>query len=216
MSEDLSSQILPFLRNPENLGLLTALGFVGFLSLARSKTGGSRKAKLGTSRFGSNHEIVAARKEALKQMRIRKHNEVGLNIGEPTDGFWKKDYSRSLYLPNMERGTLVIGQPGSGKTYSAIDPLLRSAIRQGFPILLYDYKYPDESQSEALAGYAIKRGYKVKVFAPTFPESEVVNVLDFLKDEQDAETARQLAEVINSNFDKKNSKEDGFFGDAGQ
>jgi Rad3-related DNA helicase len=29
---------------------------------------------------------------------------------------------------------------GSGKTYGVIDPAIRSAINQGFPIILYDYK----------------------------------------------------------------------------
>jgi type IV secretory pathway TraG/TraD family ATPase VirD4 len=202
--------------NPDTLSLLGAAGFVAYLAISRNSANNPRKKKLGTSQFGGKSEIATARKEALAQMKARKHNEVGLEIGEPSPGFLGKDYSRSLLLPNMERGTLIIGQPGSGKTYSAGDPLLRSAIRQGFPIILYDYKYPDEGQAETAVGYAVKHGYKVNIFAPTFPESQVVNILDFLSGEEDAETARQLAEVINSNFDKKGSKEDGFFSDAGK
>jgi type IV secretory pathway TraG/TraD family ATPase VirD4 len=204
------------LLNPDTLSLLGAAGLVAYLAISRNSANNPRKKKLGTSQFGGKSEIATARKEALAQMKVRKHNEVGLEIGEPSPGFLGKDYSRSLLLPNMERGTLIIGQPGSGKTYSSGDPLVRSAIRQGFPIILYDYKYPDEGQAEAAVGYAVKHGYQVHVFAPTFPESQVVNIFDFLSGEEDAETARQLAEVINSNFDKKGSREDAFFGDAGK
>jgi type IV secretory pathway TraG/TraD family ATPase VirD4 len=204
------------LLSPDTLALLGAAGFMAYLSISRNGANNPRKKKLGTSQFGGKSEMAVARKAALAQMKARKHNEVGLEIGEPSPGFLGKDYSKSLLLPNLERGTLVVGQPGSGKTYSTVDPLLRSAIRQGFPIMLYDYKYPDEGQAEAAVGYAVKHGYKVHIFAPTFPESQVVNILDFLKDQEDSENARQLAEVINSNFDKKGSKEDGFFSDAGK
>jgi len=33
----------------------------------------------------------------------------------------------------------VAGAPDSGKTYSIIDPAIRSAIAQGFPIVVYDF-----------------------------------------------------------------------------
>ncbi|UFP97135.1 type IV secretory system conjugative DNA transfer family protein [Gloeobacter morelensis] len=208
--------VVPFVSSAENLSLLGAGALFAFLQLSRRGSNSSRKSKLGTSRFGDKVETTAARREAMKQRKAAKHNEVALRIGLPADGLLGKDYSHCLDLPNTERGVGVVGQPGSGKTFSAIDPMLRDAVRQGFPILLYDYKYPDESQCETVVTYAVKHGYKVHVFAPTFPESLVVNPLDFLRDEQDAETARQIAEVINANFDLKGSKEDGFFGPAGK
>jgi type IV secretory pathway TraG/TraD family ATPase VirD4 len=91
--------------------------------------------------------------------------------------------------------------------------MIYSAIDQGFPIVLYDFKYPTQAK---VASYAKKMGYEVHVFAPGFPESEVCNPLDFLRDATDAETARQLATVINKNFKMMaSSNEDAFFGPAG-
>jgi type IV secretory pathway TraG/TraD family ATPase VirD4 len=57
----------------------------------------------------------------------------------------------------------------------------------------------------------------VRVFAPGFPESEVCNPLDFLKDETDSLMARQIAEVLNRNFNAGNSNasDDPFFTNAG-
>ncbi|MEM1759888.1 MAG: type IV secretion system DNA-binding domain-containing protein [Thermofilaceae archaeon] len=118
-----------------------------------------------------------------------------------------------LYLPDSQRGTMVCGAPGSGKTFSIIDPLLRSAVELGYPIVLYDFKYPD--QAAALAPYAAMLGYEVYIFAPGYPESETVNVLDFLRDCLDAETAGQIAAVMNKNFSLGATKEeDPFFHNA--
>jgi type IV secretory pathway TraG/TraD family ATPase VirD4 len=117
--------------------------------------------------------------------------------------------------PDAQRGIAVCGGPGSGKTFSVIDPAVRSAINQGFPIILYDFKYP--SQTSRIAGYAAENGYNVRVFAPGYPESDVCNPLDFLKEDTDSLMARQMAEVLNKNFSTggANKSEDPFFTQAG-
>jgi type IV secretory pathway TraG/TraD family ATPase VirD4 len=121
--------------------------------------------------------------------------------------------STILYVPDIQRGTAVVGGPGSGKTFSTINPMTFSAIDQGFPIILYDFKYPSQVK---IATYAKLKGYDVHIFAPGFSESEVANPLDFLRDSSDAESARQIATVINKNFRMLgNSNEDGFFAPAG-
>ena len=61
----------------------------------------------------------------------------------------------------------------------------------------------------------MKRGYKVRVFAPGFPESETCNPLDLLKDEEDAIAAGQMTQVISRNFDRSNNSSDKFFEEAG-
>ena len=68
-----------------------------------------------------------------------------------------------------------------------------------------------------IAGYAAENGYDVRVFAPGFPESDVCNPLDFLKDETDSLMARQMAEVLNKNFASSGAmkSEDPFFTQAG-
>ena len=121
----------------------------------------------------------------------------------------------ALYVPDAQRGTAVVGGPGSGKTFSAIDPLIRSAINQGFPTIVYDFKYP--AQTRRIVAYALKRGYRVNIFAPGFPETDICNPLDLIRNEEDGVGAAQLIEVISKNTDKSRGKGSGdkFFEDAG-
>jgi type IV secretory pathway TraG/TraD family ATPase VirD4 len=129
-----------------------------------------------------------------------------------SDDFLKS--STTLYVPDAQRGISVCGAAGSGKTFSVIDPLIRSSLDQGFPTIVYDFKYP--AQTKRAVAYAMKRGYTVRVFAPGFPESEICNPLDLLRDEEDAVAAGQLAQVINKNFDRGGGDSgDKFFQEAG-
>lgn len=180
--------------------------------------GQGNRQKLARARWAGNKEKGAARNLACSQMEGRKHNRVALfvsrckvekplKVGDKYLIQIPKSKDR-LYFPDVQRGVIVCGAPGSGKTYSLINPLLRSAINQGFPIILYDLKYfqlksgtaSAQGQSAKLAGYAIEWGYEVKVVAPGFGESCAVNLLDFLKDETDGAMARQIAIVLNKNM----------------
>jgi type IV secretory pathway TraG/TraD family ATPase VirD4 len=99
--------------------------------------------------------------------------------------------AKTIWLPDTQRSVMVIGAPGSGKTFSAIDPMIRSIIEQGYPLL-----------TSTVAWYAEKMGYDIHVFAPGFPESDTVNLMDFLTGDvqDDASLAKQLATVLNKNF----------------
>lgn len=173
---------------------------------------GEKKSKLAKGRFGSDAEKAKAKRKALTQLKARKKNAVSVWIGTPQSTPWSKE--QPIYLPDAQRGMAVLGAPGTGKTVSIIDQVVLSVLEQGFPLILWDFKYP--TQTSRLAPYAAKCGYDVKVFAPGFPESERCNPLDFLADETDSLMARQLAEVMNANFKKiGHGTEDGFFGPAG-
>lgn len=119
-----------------------------------------------------------------------------------------------FYIPDIQRGIAVCGAPGCGKTFSVIDPSLRSAIEQGYPIVLYDFKYP--AQASTLAAYAqFFHGYKIYIFAPGYDESNVCNPLEFLRDPLDGETSRQIAVTMNKNFNLgSGDKRDPFFDTA--
>ena len=173
----------------------------------------SKKPRLASGYWGGRKEIGIARRKAQKQIAGRKRNSVALYIGVKNPKYKVPD-SKRLFLPDMQRGTAVAGAPGSGKTFSVIDPMLRSAVELGYPIILYDFKYP--TQCSRIAAYAKSLGYRIDIFAPGFPESQVCNPLDFLRDDTDAETARQIASVLNKNFKLANAgPEDPFFGPAG-
>ncbi|MBD2451151.1 type IV secretory system conjugative DNA transfer family protein [Nostoc sp. FACHB-152] len=192
------------------------------------------KNQLATARWGGVRERNAARKIALKQLRRRKHNRVALYVGTPTgttNQFVNEQIIsqipsdfKTIYIPDAQRGVMVIGGPGSGKSFSMLNPLIRSAIDQGLPLILYDFKYSEQESATAdakgqapiLAGYALERGYDVTVLAPGYGESCIANPLDFLRDEEDSEMARQLAITINRNL-KLGDKDNGnsFFTNAG-
>ncbi len=128
----------------------------------------------------------------------------------------------SLFTPSANLGIKVIGSPGMGKTYGVIDPLLYSAIEQGFPIALYDYKasYKDGKigeggQMSVIGGYAARYGYNIKIFAPGKNYSCTINPLDFIKNDEDFSMARTLAQTFHANIQGANSKSDDFFGPSG-
>ena len=63
------------------------------------------------------------------------------------------------------RSTLVMGTPGSGKTFSILIPALEKSIQQGFAAFVYDFKFPDMTE----VAYNALLNYKPKgIPKPTF------------------------------------------------
>jgi type IV secretory pathway TraG/TraD family ATPase VirD4 len=223
------------LFNPQGGMIGGAVLVMIFLSWQSGNAGPKAKNRLATSRWAGPKEKSAARKKAHQQMNDRRANAVSLFIAAPKLTYLPIALSKPnkaapntsgqkivkitqdqtvTWLPDAQRGLAVLGGPGSGKTHSVIDPALRSVIDQGFPLLVYDFKYP--TQSERIAGVAAKAGYQVRVFAPGFPESDVCNPLDFIRDVDDVDMARQIAIVLNRNFKPgTQSVEDPFFTNSG-
>jgi type IV secretory pathway TraG/TraD family ATPase VirD4 len=132
---------------------------------------------------------------------------------QPWQQLFKRD--KTLYFPNVNRGTAVFGGAGTGKSFSVLNPYLRSAMDQGIHCLVWDFKYPE--QTREIAGYAALRGYKVQVFAPSFTETQTLNIVDFVRDSGDALGAGQLAKVMvkNSSLDGNKGSGNEFFETAG-
>jgi type IV secretion system protein VirD4 len=176
--------------------------FIGMLiMLAAMRLTQTKTGKISTGRFGKSTEKNTAKRIANQQRQQRKHNRVSLRAG-------------LIDIPDAQQGIAVCGAPNSGKTYSIIDPAIRNAIQQGFPLLVYDFK---GAQLAAHAAYAAAQGYAVHVFAPGFPYTGVCNPLDFVRDGADALMAGQLAEVIYKNTRRgSHASENDFFSTAGQ
>lgn len=195
---------------------------------------GSKKGVLARARFGGRRERAAARKLACKQIEAKKLNECALFIGSPkgsqvSEVEGKKticlnEDPNTIYIPFASEHILIMGRPGSGKTYSANDPLVMSAIKQGDTVFYYDFKgHEDPAPSSKLVGYAQEHGYKVSILALGEEETCVCNILDFLPNPSDAqkgyqlaEEAYQLASVLNQNLKLDDSSSNsGFFSQAG-
>lgn len=217
---------------------LVLLGCFVTIAVFKLISASNYKGKVATSYWGGSREKSLAARKAKKQMLNTTRNNVALYVGTPHHMRYKLEQNwrsqgllktkptfyqklhqftsanSTLYVPDAQRGIAVIGAAGSGKTFSVIDPLIRSAFDQGFPMCLYDFKFP--AQTKRAVAYAIKRGYTVRVFAPGFAESETCNPLDLLTDEEDAIAAGQLTQVISRNFDRGGSNTgDKFFEEAG-
>ncbi|MEO0806039.1 MAG: TraM recognition domain-containing protein [Cyanobacteria bacterium J06643_4] len=158
------------------------------------------RGKLSTGRFAGQAERRQAKCTAQKQRKQRQTAKVSLKAG-------------NVDIPQAQQSLVIAGAPDSGKTYSIIDPAIRSAIAQGFPLVIYDFK---GSQLETHAAWAAAQGYQVNVFAPGQPYTSVCNLLDFLTDETDSLMASQLAHVLQKNAQRDSGyKENDFFSSAG-
>ena len=196
-------------------------GFLVFIVFAlvadRLSFGSKGKNVLSTGRWASKKDKEFARKRAKSQIQSDRHDEIALWINQPTFGENNKieNDGKTIYLPDVARGTSVIGGSGSGKSFSVIKPTLRAAIAQGLPTILLDTDYPGLTRT--IAPLAEAAGYEVNIFAPGYPESNVCNVLDFLKNPRDATGASQVGKTLNKNFQSGDSRnKDLFFETAGE
>lgn len=65
------------------------------------------------------------------------------SINIPMLFYNKKKWRKGWININPFRGTIVIGTPGSGKSFGVIAPTIRQMIRKNFSMCIYDFKYPD-------------------------------------------------------------------------
>ena len=158
------------------LGLLVVMQFFN-RQLEKGKPG-----QFTTGRFANKRETKTAER-LLKQQHKEKGLTAALKVGQ-------------INLPFANEGGSVAGAPGSGKTFSVIDPAIRSALRSGYPIIVYDSK---GIQTETHAAYAASLGYQVSIFAPGKPYTGTCNLLDFVKSETDSLMAYQLAYILEKN-----------------
>jgi type IV secretory pathway TraG/TraD family ATPase VirD4 len=216
------------LWNPQGLLMLAGLGIGGFIIMSGDSSSKKNKnGRMASAHWAGKKEKLAAQKVAIRQINDRKRDGLTTWVNTPLILPLKKPRKKgdkivarynitpaanTIFIPDGQRGTTVCGAPGSGKTFSVIDPMVRSVIDQGFPICLYDFKFPG-GQAEIHAAYAKSKGYDVRIFAPGFEGTESCNLLDFLKSPDDSETAGQIAKVLNSNFSLNGGKgsEDPFF-----
>ena len=109
--------------------------------------------------------------------------------------------NQTLYLPFMNQSCLVLGASGLGKSMGVLNPLIRSALDQDITVTVFDFKYPEQTQE--IAGYAAQRGYNIQIVAPSFVESDIFNLFDFIKDSGHTIGAKQISEVLVENTSTK-------------
>lgn len=82
--------------------------------------------------------------ESFPQEETLKTNEYSVNL--PTIYLYKgNEHQGWINIVNPFRATMVIGTPGSGKSFSVVLPFIRQHLKKGFSMCVYDFKYPDLS-----------------------------------------------------------------------
>ena len=82
--------------------------------------------------------------ESFMQETHLMENEYSVNL--PTRFYYKKKWHKGwINVVNPFRATIVLGTPGSGKSYAIVNNFIKQQIEKGYSLYCYDYKYPDLS-----------------------------------------------------------------------
>ncbi len=125
--------------------------------------------------------------------------------------FQKKFHRGYISVENPFRGTLIVGNAGSGKSYSVFNPYIEQMIAKGFTMMVYDFKMPDLTNVVYNALLRNKDAYEKApdFYCINFKEPLKSNrcnpiAAEYLTDLIDAsETARVVMEALNKGNDKK-------------
>ncbi len=111
-------------------------------------------------------DVFNEENESFMQEQQLMENEYSLNL--PTRFYYKKKWNKGwINVVNPFRASIVLGTPGSGKSYAVVNNYIKQQIEKGFAMYIYDYKFPDLSEIAYnhllthLGGYEIKPKYYV-------------------------------------------------------
>jgi len=131
----------------------------------------------------------------------------------------QKVKSGFINIVNPFRGTLLLGTPGSGKSYSVVNEFIRQHSAKGFMLAVYDFKFPDlthiayANYIQNLAAHKIPANTQFHIINLSDVEySKRVNPIraDYIQTLADAqETAEALIEALKKG--SSNNSSDQFF-----
>ena len=82
--------------------------------------------------------------ESFMQETRLMENEYSVNL--PTKFYYNKKWNNGwINVVNPFRATIVLGTPGSGKSYAVVNNFIKQQISKGFALYIYDYKFDDLS-----------------------------------------------------------------------
>lgn len=91
------------------------------------------KTKMDKDRWNTEEESFDQNRELV---------ETPTSVNIPYKFRYKKQTQQGWMNIDPFRGTMVIGVPGSGKTWGVINPAIRQLIGKGFCLCIYDFKFP--------------------------------------------------------------------------
>ena len=131
----------PLLKLPMNMAaffyiLTISLGYIALL-MAGVWMGRLLKNNLMDDVFNNENESFQ------QEIRLMK-NEYSVNL--PTKFYYKEKWNNGwINVVNPFRATIVLGTPGSGKSYAIVNSFIKQHIEKGFSMYIYDFKFDDLS-----------------------------------------------------------------------
>ena len=89
-------------------------------------------------------DVFNVENESFMQETRLIENEYSVNL--PTRFYYNRKWHNGYAnIVNIFRACMVIGTPGSGKSYAIVNSYIRQLIAKGFAVYIYDYKFDDLS-----------------------------------------------------------------------
>ena len=131
----------PLLKLPPVIGtflyiLTISLGYIALLM-----------AGVWMSRLLKNNlmdDVFNNENESFQQETKLMENEYSVNL--PTKFYYKGKWNNGwINVVNVFRASIVLGTPGSGKSYAIVNNYIKQQIEKGFAMYIYDFKFDDLS-----------------------------------------------------------------------
>lgn len=158
--------------------------------------------KIIRSNFGKDEWNIEG--ESFMQHTKAVNTPYSVNI--PMQFYYKgKVHNGFINVVNPFRGTILIGTPGSGKSFGVVNPFIRQMIAKEYTMCLYDFKFPDLGQIAYYHYLLAKQNGKMKDFQfnvinlDKVEKSRRINPLraDYIETLADAsETAEAIVESL--------------------
>lgn len=145
----------------------TTIGYLLMLS------GGTLLSRIIKNRL-NNKDIFNKENETFPQEERLLENEYSINL--PAKYYLKNKLKKSwINIINPFRAVMVLGTPGSGKSYFVIRHVITQHIRKGFTMFIYDFKFDD------LSKIAYNTWLNYKHLYPKPPQFYVINFDDLTR-----------------------------------
>ena len=134
--------------NPYQVGyaLLSLIGAV-ITQMGADSISKYMQKKIGKDRWNTEEESFDQNRELVK---------TPFSVNIPYLFRYNKSTHKGWLNINPFRGTMVIGVPGSGKSFGVINPAIRQMVDKGFCLCIYDFKFPNLAQI-AYYQYLVKK-----------------------------------------------------------
>lgn len=144
-----------------NAALYISTATLGFISMLTAGSWMSRLLNNDLMKDPFNDE-----NESFMQETRLIENEFSVNL-KTKFRYQKKTHEGWINIINPFRATIVLGTPGSGKSFAIVNQMIKQQIEKGFAMFVYDFKFPDLSTIaynhllNNLDGYQVKPKFYV-------------------------------------------------------